>query len=314
MVMLGTKWPSITSTWIQSAPAASTARTSSPSRAKSAARIDGAISRGRCIGQAPGRRSRIMTARERATRRASGNSICGGKVNRELREAEIEPGRVRQRAPVAASIRPILRLAAVKPSAKARSRPAAANTSAVEPRRTKRDQEGQCDEADHQQRIGRKRAAIPSMTRRRTRTGRSRSGHRSLALGFDPGCARQAPDDRCGERRAGEQREQLERRAPSPKSSARRPQTGERTPARVNGVATMHRASVASVSAASRPSSATKAGAAVSGAERGLQHECEEQAGRALTEADARKMPPSTGGVTSIIQAVAASTSPGRSQ
>ena len=43
MVMLGTKWPSITSTWIQSAPAASIARTSSPSRAKSADRIEGAI-------------------------------------------------------------------------------------------------------------------------------------------------------------------------------------------------------------------------------------------------------------------------------
>jgi hypothetical protein len=39
--------PSITSRWIQSAPAASTARTSSPSLAKSAARIDGAMTRGR---------------------------------------------------------------------------------------------------------------------------------------------------------------------------------------------------------------------------------------------------------------------------
>ena len=46
-VMLGTKCPSITSRWIQSAPAASTARTSSPSLAKSAARIDGAMTRGR---------------------------------------------------------------------------------------------------------------------------------------------------------------------------------------------------------------------------------------------------------------------------
>src|SRR5215813_7894951 len=42
MVMLGTKRPSITSTWIQSAPAASTARTSSPNRVKSADRTDGA--------------------------------------------------------------------------------------------------------------------------------------------------------------------------------------------------------------------------------------------------------------------------------
>src|SRR6202047_5675355 len=45
--MLGTKCPSITSRWIQSAPAASTARTSSPSLAKSEARIDGAMTRGR---------------------------------------------------------------------------------------------------------------------------------------------------------------------------------------------------------------------------------------------------------------------------
>src|SRR5262245_65912594 len=49
MVILGTKWPSITSTWIQSAPAWSTARNSSPSREKSAARIDGAMVSGRDI-------------------------------------------------------------------------------------------------------------------------------------------------------------------------------------------------------------------------------------------------------------------------
>src|SRR5258708_1385404 len=49
MVILGTKWPSMTSTWIQSAPAASTARTSSPSLAKSAASIEGATRSGRCI-------------------------------------------------------------------------------------------------------------------------------------------------------------------------------------------------------------------------------------------------------------------------
>ena len=42
--MLGTKCPSITSRWIQSAPAAAiSARTSSPSLAKSADRIDGAM-------------------------------------------------------------------------------------------------------------------------------------------------------------------------------------------------------------------------------------------------------------------------------
>src|SRR5579862_8914610 len=45
--MFGTKCPSITSRWIQSAPAASTARTSSPSLEKSDARIDGAMTRGR---------------------------------------------------------------------------------------------------------------------------------------------------------------------------------------------------------------------------------------------------------------------------
>ena len=43
MVMLGTKCPSITSTWIQSQPALSIALTSSPSLAKSAERIDGAM-------------------------------------------------------------------------------------------------------------------------------------------------------------------------------------------------------------------------------------------------------------------------------
>src|SRR2546422_5071396 len=42
MEIFGTKRPSITSTWRRSAPAASAAATSSPSRAKSAARIEGA--------------------------------------------------------------------------------------------------------------------------------------------------------------------------------------------------------------------------------------------------------------------------------
>ncbi len=40
---IGDIMPSITSTWIQSAPAASTARTSSPSRAKSADKMEGAM-------------------------------------------------------------------------------------------------------------------------------------------------------------------------------------------------------------------------------------------------------------------------------
>src|SRR5258705_11329149 len=46
IVMFGTKRPSITSTWIQSAPAASTARTSSPNRVKSADSTEGATSTG----------------------------------------------------------------------------------------------------------------------------------------------------------------------------------------------------------------------------------------------------------------------------
>src|SRR5262249_29361857 len=43
IVRFGTKRPSITSTWIQSPPASSEARTSSASRPKSAERIEGAI-------------------------------------------------------------------------------------------------------------------------------------------------------------------------------------------------------------------------------------------------------------------------------
>jgi hypothetical protein len=50
MVRFGTKWPSITSTWIQSAPASSTAFISSPRRAKSAERMEGAIRTGCCTG------------------------------------------------------------------------------------------------------------------------------------------------------------------------------------------------------------------------------------------------------------------------
>src|SRR5262245_37146713 len=46
MEILGTKCPSITSICIQSAPAASSARTSSPSLAKSADKIDGATTSG----------------------------------------------------------------------------------------------------------------------------------------------------------------------------------------------------------------------------------------------------------------------------
>src|SRR6478752_439694 len=48
-VRLGTNWPSITSHWILSTPAASSAATSSPSLAKSAGSTLGAISIGRGI-------------------------------------------------------------------------------------------------------------------------------------------------------------------------------------------------------------------------------------------------------------------------
>src|SRR5579863_6274599 len=43
IVMLGTKWPSMTSIWMRCAPAASASRTCSPRRVKSADRIDGTI-------------------------------------------------------------------------------------------------------------------------------------------------------------------------------------------------------------------------------------------------------------------------------
>src|SRR6185312_16691687 len=62
MVILGTKWPSMTSTCNQSAPAASTARASSPSRAKSAARMEGAM-RGVRWAMGPAYRDAAATAR-----------------------------------------------------------------------------------------------------------------------------------------------------------------------------------------------------------------------------------------------------------
>ena len=52
-VRLGTNWPSITSHWMRSTPAASSAATSSPSREKSAGSTDGAIWIGRLIVQQP---------------------------------------------------------------------------------------------------------------------------------------------------------------------------------------------------------------------------------------------------------------------
>src|SRR5690242_2082754 len=65
MVRLGTKCPSITSTWIQSAPASSIARTSSPSRAKSAERIDGAMRTGACTDTSPSGSAHAFEARGR---------------------------------------------------------------------------------------------------------------------------------------------------------------------------------------------------------------------------------------------------------
>jgi hypothetical protein len=43
IVMFGTKWPSMTSTWIKSAPPRSAAAIDAPSAAKSADRIEGAM-------------------------------------------------------------------------------------------------------------------------------------------------------------------------------------------------------------------------------------------------------------------------------
>ena len=64
MVMLGTKRPSITSTWIQSAPAASTARTSSARRPKSEDRIEGDMRTRRLMAALHSRfRSRAVPAR-----------------------------------------------------------------------------------------------------------------------------------------------------------------------------------------------------------------------------------------------------------
>ena len=48
--MLGTKWPSMTSTWMRSAPAFSIASISAPRREKSADRIEGAMRTGLAIG------------------------------------------------------------------------------------------------------------------------------------------------------------------------------------------------------------------------------------------------------------------------
>src|SRR5262245_49098708 len=65
MLRFGTKWPSITSTWMRSAPAAVTSRTSSPSREKSAESIEGAIM-GSSTLQFAGFKSQVVLRRDLA--------------------------------------------------------------------------------------------------------------------------------------------------------------------------------------------------------------------------------------------------------
>src|SRR2546423_5647951 len=76
MVMFGTKWPSITSTWIQSAPARVTASTSSPSRLKSADRIEGATSVMAARRYPPA--ARLSTQLVSFTKRLAGEKIADG--------------------------------------------------------------------------------------------------------------------------------------------------------------------------------------------------------------------------------------------
>src|ERR1700733_10603993 len=99
--MLGTKWPSITSRWIQSAPAASTARTSSPSLEKSDARIEGAITSGRGAKEADicavfpklfrGAKARAFPPNTRSPCRQCGASGCG-KICRQRHQLPIKGG------------------------------------------------------------------------------------------------------------------------------------------------------------------------------------------------------------------------------
>src|SRR5215212_7842371 len=110
IVMFGTKCPSITSTWIQSPPAWSTARTSSPSRAKSAERIEGAMRRGRVMGRGVtrGARTRQPAGRGQYVRLGRGNRPDPARqrlhdlrheVDRELRQREEQEGGVRRCGP-----------------------------------------------------------------------------------------------------------------------------------------------------------------------------------------------------------------------
>src|SRR5262245_19321118 len=105
--MLGTKCPSITSTWIQSAPADSTARTSSPSLAKSAERMDGAMMSGRMAasGKCSGNMRRTNGQRHMPSNAPACLTFCGNaprqrfqqvrqEVDRKLDQRKIEPGKV----------------------------------------------------------------------------------------------------------------------------------------------------------------------------------------------------------------------------
>src|SRR6185369_7566044 len=84
--MFGTKCPSITSRWIQSAPAASTLRISSPSLEKSEASTDGAMTKGRGAngwgmglpGMVTGRNA-VRVTRAPARGNAGENISCGRK-------------------------------------------------------------------------------------------------------------------------------------------------------------------------------------------------------------------------------------------
>src|SRR6185369_6726514 len=80
--MLGTKCPSITSRWIQSAPAASTARTSSPSLEKSDAKIDGAMTRGRGV------KDWVMNA---SSVRPLGQARVGSSPNTRWADGQLDP-------------------------------------------------------------------------------------------------------------------------------------------------------------------------------------------------------------------------------
>src|SRR4051812_143290 len=88
--ILGTKCPSITSTCTQSAPAASIARTSSPSLAKSDARIGGAMGRGRDI-SVSGDAVRVSRGGGRGNAPRQRLDQQRHQIDRELCEAKIEP-------------------------------------------------------------------------------------------------------------------------------------------------------------------------------------------------------------------------------